>query len=200
MEIEKINFDKLNGLIPAVIQDASTLEVLMLGFMNKEALQKTIDDKKVTFFSRTKNRLWTKGETSGNFLMLKSWQIDCDNDTLLCLVQPMGATCHLGTQTCFGEHSNTRFIYDLERIIEKRIEEGSPDSYTVKLLQRGINKVAQKVGEEAVELVIESKDDNSVLFLNEAADLMYHYILLLKAKGFSLQDVEHILAERHQKK
>ncbi|PQJ23467.1 bifunctional phosphoribosyl-AMP cyclohydrolase/phosphoribosyl-ATP diphosphatase HisIE [Tenacibaculum sp. SG-28] len=193
----KIDFIKGNGLVPVVIQDNATLQVLMLGYMNEEAFEKTQTEGKVTFFSRSKNRLWTKGEKSGNFLWTKEITVDCDNDTILIKVSPDGPTCHTGTTSCFGEKSPKGFLYELEAVISNRIATDTSESYTNKLYKRGINKVAQKVGEEAVELVIEAKDDNAELFKNEAADLMYHYILLLRAKGFSLQDVEEILLKRH---
>lgn len=193
-----IDFEKGGGMVPAIIQDARDKTVLMLGYMNAEALQKTRAEGKVTFFSRSKNRLWTKGESSGNFLHVESIEEDCDNDTLLIKVFPEGAVCHTGTDTCFGDKSADGFVNILESIIETRSKEASAESYTAQLLERGINKVAQKVGEEAVELVIEAKDDNDELFLNEAADLLYHYLVLLRAKGFSLRDVENVLKERHR--
>lgn len=194
-----IDFNKNNdGLVPVIIQNYLDNKVLMLGYMSEEAFGKTQEIGKVTFFSRSKNRLWTKGEESGNFLEVKSIAVDCDNDTILIKVKPFGPTCHTGSTTCFNEVSNQGFIYELEQIINDRIDfDNDPNSYTNKLYKRGINKVAQKVGEEAVELVIEAKDDNSVLFLNEAADLMYHYLILLKAKGFKLEDVENILKSRN---
>lgn len=188
----KIDFDKANGLVPAIIQDAITNKVLMLGFMNEEAFQKTQNEKRVTFFSRTKNRLWTKGEESGNYLNVVSMQIDCDNDTLLIKVNPVGAVCHTGTDTCWNEKNGKdelRFLLELEQTIETRKNSPAQDSYTSKLFAGGINKVAQKVGEEAIEMVIESKDSNNDLFLNESADLLFHYLILLQAKGFKLQDV-----------
>lgn len=195
---EQPDFDKLNGLIPAVIQDAFTQKVLMLGFMNKEALEKTKNERRVTFFSRTKNRLWTKGETSGNFLEVKDIKIDCDKDTLLIQVLPTGPVCHTGSDTCFGDNNNKATdLGFLERTIQERKSNPKEGSYTNLLLDKGINKVAQKVGEEAVELVIEAKDDNKELFLNEAADLMYHYLVLLAAKEFELNDVINVLRERH---
>ena len=169
----------------------------MIGFMNEEALQKTEKEKKVTFFSRTKNRLWTKGETSGNFLYVKEILADCDNDSLLIKVNPAGPVCHKGTTTCFNEETAKGFIFQLENIINKRISENTEGSYTNKLYRKGINKVAQKVGEEAVELVIESKDNNPDLFKNEAADLLYHLLILLKAKDTTFTDIEAILKERH---
>ena len=193
-----INFTKSNGLIPVVIQNFQTFQVLMLGYMNEEAYKKTKAEKRVTFFSRSKNRLWTKGETSGNFLDVISIYEDCDEDTLLIMVKPNGPTCHKGTNSCFGKNDETTFLYQLENTLKDRIESNDSNSYTVSLIQKGINKVAQKVGEEAVELVIEAKDDNAHLFLNEAADLMYHYLLLLQVKGFSLRDVEAILRERNK--
>ena len=195
-----INYTKSNGLIPVVIQDFQTFQVLMLGYLNEEAYEKTKAEKRVTFFSRSKNRLWTKGETSGNFLEVISIYEDCDEDTLLIMVKPNGPTCHNGTNSCFGKNEETTFLYQLENTLKDRIESNDSSSYTVSLVQKGINKVAQKVGEEAVELVIEAKDDNADLFLNEAADLMYHYLLLLQVKGFSLRNVEAILKERNKKK
>jgi phosphoribosyl-ATP pyrophosphohydrolase/phosphoribosyl-AMP cyclohydrolase len=195
----KIDFAKLNGLVPCIIQDATTQRVLMLGFMNDEAYQKSISEKRVTFFSRSKNRLWTKGETSGNFLELVEITLDCDQDTLLVKVNPVGPVCHTGADTCFNEKNDSWTISSLESIIKQRKQNPSEGSYTNKLLNSGINKIAQKVGEEAVELVIESKDDNKELFLNEAADLMYHYLVLLTSKNFSLADVEQVLKKRHSK-
>jgi phosphoribosyl-ATP pyrophosphohydrolase/phosphoribosyl-AMP cyclohydrolase len=171
----------------------------MLGYMNEEALEKTKAEKRVTFFSRSKNRLWTKGETSGNYLNVVDLQIDCDQDTILIKANAVGPTCHTGSALCFGEESSKGFMYKLEETISNRIDSDDPDSYTNKLYKRGINKVAQKVGEEAVELVIEAKDQNDDLFLNEAADLMYHYLILLKAKGKKLEDVELILQSRSKK-
>ena len=195
----KVDFTKDNGLVPVIIQDATSAQVLMLGYMNEEALEKTKSEKRVTFFSRSKNRLWTKGETSGNFLNVVDLQIDCDQDTILIKANAVGPTCHTGTVSCFGEESSKGFLYKLEETISDRIDSDDPDSYTNKLYKRGINKVAQKVGEEAVELVIEAKDQNDDLFLNEAADLMYHYLILLKAKGKKLEDVEKILQNRSKK-
>ncbi len=192
-----IDFTKGDGLVPVIIQNNSTLQVLMLGYMNQEAFLKTKKEKKVTFFSRSKNRLWTKGEESGNFLFVKDIQIDCDNDTVLIKVIPKGPTCHKGTTSCFAEETSKGFLYELERIVNDRIDNNIETSYTNKLFKRGINKVAQKVGEEAVELVIEAKDDNDTLFKNEAADLLYHFVILLKAKGFTLLEIEAILKERN---
>ena len=188
----KIDFAKGNGLVPAIIQDAITNKVLMLGFMNEEAFQKTQNEKCITFFSRTKNRLWTKGEESGNYLNVVSIQVDCDNDTLLIKVNPVGAVCHTGADTCWNEKNGKdelRFLLELEQTIEIRKNSPAQDSYTSKLFAEGINKVAQKVGEEAIEMVIESKDSNNDLFLNESADLLFHYLILIQAKGFKLQDV-----------
>jgi len=192
----KIDFDKNNGLVPVIIQDNTTVQVLMLGYMNEEAFEKTKKEGIVTFFSRSKNRLWTKGEESGNFLTVKSIQIDCDNDTVLIKVIPKNTVCHTGSFSCFGERENKGFLYQLEDTISNRIEEKVEGSYTYSLYQKGINKVAQKVGEEAVELVIEAKDNNADLFKNEAADLLYHFLILLKTKGFSMANIEAVLMER----
>lgn len=192
-----IDFTKGNGLIPVIIQDNNTLQVLMLGYMNEEAYLKTKKENRVTFFSRSKNRLWTKGEESGNFLNVVDIHIDCDNDTLLIKANPQGPTCHLGSTSCFQEETAKGFVYELQSIINQRINDDDSNSYTNSLYLKGINKIAQKVGEEAVELIIESKDNNSELFKNEAADLLYHYLILLKAKGFSLEDIEGILQSRH---
>lgn len=186
------------GLTPAIIQNYNTSQVLMLGYMNEESYLKTVDEGKVTFFSRSKNRLWTKGEVSGNFLIVKEIRMDCDNDTLLIKVIPVGPTCHTGSTSCFNEETDKGFLYELEQIINQRIEDNVPDSYTNKLFRGGINKVAQKVGEEAVELIIEAKDHSIDLFKNEAADLLFHLLILLKAKGFSLTEIEEVLSERHK--
>ena len=194
----KIDFNKTNGLIPVIIQDERTLQVLMLGYMNEEAFSKTKTEGIVTFFSRSKNRLWTKGEESGNFLTVKNIQIDCDQDTILIKVIPKNTVCHTGSFSCFDEKDSKGFLYELESKIAQRIDDQVEDSYTYSLFQRGINKVAQKVGEEAVELVIEAKDDNEDLFKNEAADLLYHFLILLKAKNFSLNEIEKILLNRNQ--
>ena len=191
-----IKFDKNTGLVPVIIQDYLNLKVLMLGYMNQEAFDKTLQEKRVTFFSRSKNRLWTKGETSENFLELMDWKLDCDNDTILIKAKPLGPTCHKGTTTCFAEETDKGFLYELQQTISDKIDNNDENSYTNELYKRGINKVAQKVGEEAVELVIEAKDNNDELFLNEAADLLYHYLILLKAKGFKIEDVEKILESR----
>jgi phosphoribosyl-ATP pyrophosphohydrolase/phosphoribosyl-AMP cyclohydrolase len=197
---QSIDFSKLDGLVPCVVQDSVTSRVLMVGFMNKEAYEKTLSEKRVTFFSRTKQRLWTKGETSGNYLELVDILIDCDEDTLLVKAIPHGPTCHTGADTCFNETNSTWSLDALERLIRERKNNPQPGSYTNTLFEKGINKIAQKVGEEAVELVIEAKDDNRDLFLGEAADLMYHYLVLLTAKGYSLNDVLSVLSERHGKK
>ena len=191
-----LDFEKQNGLIPAIIQDAATQKVLMLGFMNAEALAKTQQEGRVTFYSRSKNRLWTKGETSGNYLTVKRIVQDCDNDTLLITVVPQGPVCHTGSQTCFGDVDAKGFLYQLEQTIAQRADDDVAESYTNSLLKRGINKVAQKVGEEAIELVIEAKDDNADLFKNEAADLLFHFMVLLRAKGFTLEEIEAVLRER----
>lgn len=195
-----IDFAKYtDGLVPTIIQDSKTLKVLMLGFMNNEALEQTKLTGKVTFFSRSKNRLWTKGEQSGNFLMLQSITVDCDNDTILIKVNPVGPVCHTGADTCFDEvNKNPNFLAYLEDIIEQRSKASADESYVANMLAKGINKVAQKVGEEAVELVIEAKDNNPDLFLGEAADLMFHFLLLLNAKGFKLQQVNEVLQNRHK--
>ena len=191
-----IDFSKGDGLVPVIIQNNNTSQVLMLGYMNDEAFDKTKTENKVTFYSRSKNRLWTKGEESGNFLFVKDIQIDCDNDTILIKAEPKGPTCHTGSTSCFKEETPKGFLYELQQTINDRIDSNDENSYTNKLFRRGINKVAQKVGEEAVELVIEAKDDDADLFKNEAADLMYHYLILLKAKGFKLEDIEAILKDR----
>ena len=193
----KIDFNKSDdGLVPVIIQNHLNNQVLMLGYMNEEAFAKTQELGKVTFYSRSKNRLWTKGEESGNFLEVKNIAIDCDNDTILIKAKPYGPTCHTGSTTCFKEETNSGFVYELEQTINDRIDFDDQESYTNKLFKKGINKVAQKVGEEAVEIVIEAKDNNDDLFLGEAADLMYHYLILLKAKGFKLEDVENVLKAR----
>jgi len=198
----RVDFDKQGGLVPAIIQDVETGKVLMLGYMNEEAYAKTMQEGRVTFFSRSKNRLWTKGEESGNFLIVKNIAVDCDNDTLLVKVKPAGPTCHTGSDTCWNERNSARnaeFIYLLEEVIRQRRAEMDTDvSYTAKLFKKGINKIAQKVGEEAVELVIEAKDSNDELFLNEAADLLFHTTVLLAAKGFCWDDVLEVLKARHK--
>lgn len=194
-----IDFEKGDGLVPVIVQEFTSLQVLMLGYMNKEAYDKTVEDGRVHFFSRSKNRLWLKGETSGNFLHVKDIKKDCDSDAILILAKPTDIVCHTGSFSCFGEKDSKGFVYDLEATIAQRIDEKVETSYTYQLFSKGINKVAQKVGEEAVEVVIEAKDNDDKLFLDEAADLMYHYLILLKAKNFKLEDVEKVLAERHQK-
>ncbi|MBS9463587.1 bifunctional phosphoribosyl-AMP cyclohydrolase/phosphoribosyl-ATP diphosphatase HisIE [Flagellimonas sp. 389] len=198
----KIDFTKNpDGLVPAIIQDSRTKNVLMLGYMNQEAFDKTIETKKVTFFSRSKNRLWTKGEKSGNFLNLVRITNDCDNDTLLIMVNPAGPTCHKGTGTCWAEDNlqTYGFLTELEDIITSRKENKDDEkSYVASLFRKGINKIAQKVGEEAVETVIEAKDNNDELFLNESADLLFHYLILLQAKGYKLSAIEKVLKERHK--
>ena len=209
IKIMNVDFNKnADGLVPAIIQDATTNNVLMLGYMNAEALKKTLDTKLVTFFSRSKNRLWTKGEESGNVLNLVDIKLDCDNDSLLIKVNPKGSTCHTGSDTCWDEANseNYGFISTLEATIAERVEVSkiapedrteNQNSYVVSLFDKGINKIAQKVGEEAVEVVIEAKDDDNNLFLNESADLLFHYLMLLQAKGFKLNDVVDVLKLRH---
>ena len=194
-----MDFEKLNGIIPAIIQDSKTDRVLMLGFMNPEALKKTKDEGKVTFFSRTKQRLWTKGEESGNFLHVDEILEDCDNDTLLIRVRPEGPVCHTGNDTCFNQENlgGLAFLSRLQALIHQRKEEMPENSYTTSLFEAGINKIAQKVGEEAVELVIEAKDTNDDLLLGEAADLVYHLMVLLSARNYGLNDVAGILEQRH---
>lgn len=197
-----INFKKHpNNLVPVIIQDSLTKNVLMLGFMNEEAFQKTEKTGKVTFYSRSKNRLWTKGEETGNYLNLVSVKVDCDNDTLLIQADPEGPVCHKGTDTCWGEknESNFSFLSYLEEVIEDRRNTGEHEkSYVASLFRKGINKIAQKVGEEAVEVVIESKDNDDLAFLNESADLLFHFMILLQAKGFHLRDVDKTLRARHK--
>ncbi|OFY87721.1 MAG: bifunctional phosphoribosyl-AMP cyclohydrolase/phosphoribosyl-ATP diphosphatase [Bacteroidetes bacterium RIFCSPLOWO2_12_FULL_35_15] len=193
-----IDFNKTNGLVPVIIQNYLNQQVLMLGYMNEEAFLKTKNEGKIIFFSRSKNRLWMKGESSGNFLFVKGIQIDCDNDTILIQADPVGPACHTGSNSCFREETSKGFLYELEQTISQRIEEDDENSYTNKLYKRGINKVAQKVGEEAVELVIEAKDNNKELFKNEAADLLYHFLILLKAKNIRLEDIEQVLKKREK--
>lgn len=196
----EIDFKKGAGLAPAIIQDWLTGKVLMLGYMNEEALKKTIVEQKVTFYSRTKNRLWTKGETSGNFLMVKEIIPDCDNDTILIKAEPTGPVCHTGSDTCFDEknRANALFLHYLQDVIKSRKASGTEKSYTKSLFEKGINKIAQKVGEEAVELVIEAKDSDEDLFKNEAADLLFHLLVLLEAKGVELSEVVEVLRQRHK--
>lgn len=192
----KIDFNKTDGLVPVIVQNINTLQVLMLGYMNEEALEKTQNEGFVTFFSRSKNRLWTKGEESGNKLKVNDLSIDCDQDTILIKATPMGPTCHTGATSCFQNETSKGFVYELEQTINQRIDDDDPESYTNQLFKRGINKVAQKVGEEAVEVVIEAKDSNDDLFKNEAADLLYHYLILLKTKNVSFTDIEDVLKGR----
>ena len=196
-----IDFNKFHdGLVPAIIQDINTSKVLMLGYMNKEAFDATMSSTRITFFSRSKNRLWTKGEESGNFLELKSVMVDCDADALLFKAHPLGPVCHTGADTCWDEKNHADdFLAYLEQIIELRKKSTDSSSYVKTLMEKGINKIAQKVGEEAVELVIEAKDNDNEKFLDEAADLMFHYLLLLNSKGFNLQSVKEVLNKRQNK-
>ena len=196
--MEQIDFKKGNGLVPAVIQDSTTLQVLMVGFMNAEALEKTRKEGRVTFYSRSKKRLWTKGETSGIYLTVKEITADCDNDSILVKADPAGPVCHTGNNSCFNNDTCKGFIYKLEQIINQRIEDNIPDSYSNKTFREGVNKAAQKVGEEAIELIIEAKDNNPDLFKNEAADLLYHLLVLFKIKGVSISDIEDCLLNRHK--
>ncbi|HEV3414533.1 MAG TPA: bifunctional phosphoribosyl-AMP cyclohydrolase/phosphoribosyl-ATP diphosphatase HisIE [Puia sp.] len=203
MTILEVNFSKYaDGLVPAIVQDCVTDKVLMLGFMNQEALDKTQVEGKVTFYSRSRRQLWTKGEESGNYLVLKGIAVDCDQDTLLIKALPLGPVCHTGADTCWNEKNHREdFLVRLEEIIESRRREAAPEgSYVAGLFSKGINKIAQKVGEEAVELVIEAKDHDDELFLDEAADLLFHYLILLNAKGYNLQDVVDVLQRRHNRK
>lgn len=207
---EYIDFNKADGLVPAIIQCSTTQEVLMLGYMNQEAYNQSVQQNRVTFYSRSKKRLWTKGETSGNYLSIVSITLDCDKDALLIEVEPQGVVCHTGTRSCFDSKKKQvlsdnlaqreSFILKLEQILATKLQENSADSYTATLASRGVNKVAQKVGEEAVELVIEAMREEKELFLNESADLLYHYLLLLRVKGYSLMEVEQILEQRHLEK
>ncbi len=191
-----IDFNKGDGLVPVIIQNAQTMQVLMLGYMNKEALDQTIETKKVTFYSRSKQRLWMKGESSGNILSVIDIKMDCDHDSILIFVNPKGPTCHTGSTSCFMEETAKGFIYELEKTINDRVNSKDSKSYTNELYQKGINKIAQKVGEEAVELVIEAKDSNDELFKNEAADLLYHLLILLRAKDQSFSSIERVLKSR----
>lgn len=191
-----IDFKKGGGLVPAIIQDDRDGQVLMLGYMNSEALQKTVSEKKVTFYSRSRGELWTKGETSGNYLEVKEISTDCDSDTLLIRAVPSDPVCHLGTDTCFGNKSARGFLYALEEMITSRLNTGDENSYTVRLYRQGINRITQKVGEEAVELIIEAMDDNTDLLKQETADLFYHLLVLLKARGISLEEIEEVLLSR----
>jgi phosphoribosyl-ATP pyrophosphohydrolase/phosphoribosyl-AMP cyclohydrolase len=196
----KVDFSKSGtGLVPAIIQDATTHKVLMLGYMNEEALERTREEGKVIFYSRSKNRLWMKGEESGHFLMVESIKADCDSDTLLIMARPTGPVCHTGADTCFNDRNVTdNFLIALENVIVTRRDRPQEASYTTSLFKSGINRIAQKVGEEAVEVVIEAKDNNEELFLGEAADLLYHYLVLLVAKGYVLEDVIGVLKKRHK--
>ncbi|KYG83211.1 bifunctional phosphoribosyl-AMP cyclohydrolase/phosphoribosyl-ATP diphosphatase [Roseivirga seohaensis] len=196
----EVDFSKGDGLVPVIIQDQVSNKVLMLGYMNAEALEKTLSEGKVTFFSRSKNRLWTKGETSNNYIYTKEILIDCDSDTLLIKAKPEGSTCHTGDDTCFQESNEigVEFLDQLTQVIKERRTKSPEESYVSHLFSKGMNKIAQKVGEEAVELVIEAKDNDESLFLNEGADLLFHYMVLLEAKGYSLKDVISILKERHK--
>ena len=195
-----IDFKKGDGLVPVIIQNAQTMQVLMLGYMNKEAFDQTIETKKVTFYSRSKQRLWMKGESSGNTLSVIDIKMDCDHDSILIFVNPKGPTCHTGSTSCFKEETAKGFIYELEKTINDRVNSKDSKSYTNELYQKGINKIAQKVGEEAVELVIEAKDSNDELFKNEAADLLYHLLILLKAKDQSFSSIERVLKSRSMSK
>lgn len=193
-----IDFGKADGLVPVIVQDHQTLEVLMLGYMNEEAWQKTQQEKKVTFFSRSKNRLWTKGEESGNFLQVKQIHIDCDKDTLLILAQPEGPTCHTGSRSCFDTEFNQNFLFQLERIVDQRYNFPSDESYVNRLRQRGLHKIAQKVGEEGVEVVIAALAQSEQEFIDETSDLLFHVLVLLREKGISLEDIAKNLEGRHQ--
>lgn len=199
-DITAIDFEKQGGLVPAIVQDVTTHKVLMLGYMNKEAIEATLESKKVTFFSRSKKRLWTKGETSQNYLELHSMALDCDGDAVLIKAKPEGPTCHTGADTCWDEdnQNSLAFLDLLTQVIKERKTQKTSTSYTAKMFDKGINKLAQKVGEEAVEMVIEAKDNNDDLFLNESADLLFHYMMLLEAKGYTLTDVVGILKSRHR--
>jgi len=204
LDIQTLDFKKSDGLIPAIIQDADTYQVLMLGYMNKAALETTLEEERVTFFSRSKDRLWTKGETSGNYLDLIDIQQDCDNDTLLILANPQGPTCHTGEQSCFHQKEfkpskNLGFLNDLEKLIRSRQKEMPKDSYTTYLFEKGLDKIAQKVGEEAVETVIEAKNDREKKFIGEVADLVFHLMVLLVEKGISLKKIIKRLKKRHKK-
>ncbi|MCX2451381.1 bifunctional phosphoribosyl-AMP cyclohydrolase/phosphoribosyl-ATP diphosphatase HisIE [Pedobacter sp. PLR] len=194
-----IDFEKTDGLVPVIIQDNQTLEVLMLGYMNQEAWTKTQEEGKVTFFSRSKNRLWTKGEESGNFLFVKDTHIDCDRDTILIKASPVGPTCHTGSRSCFKTDYNQNFLFELESIISDRYENPSEESYVNKLRQKGLNKIAQKVGEEGVETVIAALNETDEDFVNESSDLIFHLLVLLKEKGKSLTEIAQNLEKRHLK-
>jgi len=193
-----VDFEKGNGLVPVIVQDFQTLEVLMLGYMNAEAWQKTQEEKKVTFYSRSKNRLWTKGEESGNFLQVKSYHVDCDQDTILIKAEPVGPTCHTGSRSCFQTEFGSNFLLQLERIVKHRYEFPTEESYVNRLRARGINKIAQKVGEEAVETVIAALAETETEFINESSDLVFHLLVLLREKGISLETIAKNLESRHQ--
>ncbi|RZM27459.1 MAG: bifunctional phosphoribosyl-AMP cyclohydrolase/phosphoribosyl-ATP diphosphatase HisIE [Pedobacter sp.] len=193
-----IDFEKTQGLVPVIIQDVQTLEVLMLGYMNAEAWEKTQAEGKVTFFSRSKNRLWTKGEESGNFLFVKDMHIDCDNDTILIKVSPVGPTCHTGSRSCFNTTYNQNFIFELEKVIAERYDNPNEASYVNKLRNKGLNKIAQKVGEEAVETVIAALAETDTDFINESSDLVFHLLVLLREKGKTLNDIAINLEDRHK--
>jgi phosphoribosyl-ATP pyrophosphohydrolase/phosphoribosyl-AMP cyclohydrolase len=198
INISSLDWEKTNGLLPVIVQDQQTLEVLMLGYMNTEAFEKTKNEGKVTFFSRTKNRLWTKGEESGNFLFIKSIHVDCDRDTILIMANPIGPTCHTGSRSCFDTAYNQNFLFELEQIITDRYENPTADSYINSLRKKGLNKIAQKVGEEGVETVIAALNETDVDFVNEASDLVFHLMVLLKEKGKTLKDIALNLEKRHQ--
>lgn len=203
MKLPKIDWKKTNGLVPAIVQDATTAQVLMLGYMDTAALKKTLRTKKVTFFSRTKNRLWTKGESSGNFLRLVGVEVDCDNDTLLIQASPDGPTCHRGTVSCFGDGAlagGAGFLAHLDQVVAARIKSGDKSSYTVRLVQEGVARCAQKVGEEGVETALAAMQQDNKEFAGEAADLLYHLIVLLRAKKLSLADAVAVLEKRHAPK
>lgn len=197
-DISKIDFNKSNGLIPAIIQHYQSLEVLMLGYMNEESLESTLKENKVCFFSRSKNRLWVKGESSGNFLMVKDIHLDCDSDTLLVLAEPIGPTCHTGDRTCFGDACTGLFISRLDEVIRSRNKSDDEKSYTSKLLKKGIKKIAQKVGEESVELILEAEHGTDERLISETADMMYHLLVLLRARNLSIFDIDEELKSRHK--
>jgi phosphoribosyl-ATP pyrophosphohydrolase/phosphoribosyl-AMP cyclohydrolase len=196
--MKNLNYSKASGLVPAVIQDNTSMQVLMVGFMDEEAVSKTINEGRVTFYSRTRKKQWTKGETSGNFMYVEEIKTDCDDDSLLIKVKTTGPVCHRGTVSCFDESGNKGFLYRLEEIINQRIYDNVPDSYVNKLYKKGIDTVAQKVGEEAVELILEAKNSNPEALRNEAADLLFHFLILLRSKGLKLEDVEETLSKRHR--
>lgn len=198
----QIDFEKGNGLVPVIVQDSVSQQVLMLAYMNREAYEKTRKTGRATFFSRSRNEIWQKGDTSGNWLKVEEISIDCDSDTLLLRVEPQGPVCHKGTYSCFGEEEklHSGFLIKLEQLIDKRKKELPENSYTTELFRAGINRIAQKVGEEAVELIIEAMDNNSDLFLNEGADLLYHFMVMLSYKGYSLSDIVSVLEKRHSAK